>query len=235
MKARKNSFPLLHKRSKNWILFLMVLSTLQLLLSIPYLFILLTTTIPTYNSQIGEMMLIGDSILFILLIYAIRNPVVLYGYLVIKPFENVVNASPENSNDADNSAKALASRPMDVMVSSTQMDGFIEGIKQYMTQEKPWLQADFDISRMASDLGKPVHHCSYILNEGMGISFRDCINQHRVEYFIEKYPQNIGVITLEAMSKEAGFSNRVSFNMAFKKTKGVSPSEFFSKEKFISA
>jgi AraC-like DNA-binding protein len=38
-------------------------------------------------------------------------------------------------------------------------------------------------------------------------------------------------ITLEAMAKQAGFSNRVSFNNAFKKLKGTTPTEYFSTDK----
>jgi AraC-like DNA-binding protein len=81
---------------------------------------------------------------------------------------------------------------------------------------------------MSYDLGKPVHHCSYILNEGLGISFRDCINQYRVQYFIEQYPQRRYFLTLEAISKESGFKNESTFYKVFKKEKGVTPGRYFN-------
>ena len=196
LKAGKKGFPFLHKKSKNWILFLMSLSTLQLLLSIPPLFILLTNNMSTYNYQIGKMMLIGDSILFILVIYAMRNPVVLYGYLVFEPIEKMGDASLKLSEKLILDDKLIINRKLDdESPSPLVLDNILESVNQYMTEKKPWLKANYDISQMASDLGKPVHHCSYILNEGLKISFRDCINRYRIQYFIEKYPTKMENIT----------------------------------------
>ncbi len=229
LKARKGSFSNMHKKSRNWIVFLISLVTIQMIFSIPSLFTVLTFNQQSLNEQIKQMMLIGDIIFFVLIIYTIQNPVVLYGYLFVEPFQK-----QENNNSKPSRKVKLADK---IIINSTEEDPFpqldiiTQGVQEYMTEKKPWLRADFDISQMASDLGKPVHHCSYMLNEGLKISFRDCINQYRVQYFIDEYPKKKDNITLEAMSKEAGFSNRVSFNNAFKKIKDTTPTEYFSSNK----
>jgi AraC-like DNA-binding protein len=229
LKVRKGTFSNMHKKSRNWIVFLISLVTIQMIFSIPSLFTVLTFNQQSLNEQIKQMMLIGDIIFFVLIIYTIQNPVVLYGYLFVEPFQK-----QENNNSKLSRKVKLADK---IIINSTEEDPFpqldiiTQGVHDYMKEKKPWLRADFDISQMASDLGKPVHHCSYMLNEGLKISFRDCINQYRVQYFIDEYPKKKENITLEAMSKEAGFSNRVSFNNAFKKEKGTTPTQYFSDDK----
>ena len=229
LKVRKGTFSNMHKKSRNWIVFLISLVTIQMIFSIPSLFTVLTFNQQSLNEQIKQMMLIGDIIFFVLIIYTIQNPVVLYGYLFVEPFQK-----QENNNSKPSRKVKLADK---IIINSTEEDPFpqldiiTQGVHDYMKEKKPWLRADFDISQMASDLGKPVHHCSYMLNEGLKISFRDCINQYRVQYFIDEYPKKKDNITLEAMSKEAGFSNRVSFNNAFKKIKDTTPTEYFSSNK----
>jgi AraC-like DNA-binding protein len=207
----------------------MSLFTIQMIFSIPSIFTILTFNEQSLTEQIKQMMFIGDIIFFVLIIYTIQNPVVLYGYLFVEPFQKQENNNSKPSRKVKLANKIIINSPEEYAF--PQLDIIIQGIQEYMTEKKPWLRADFDISQMASDLGKPVHHCSYMLNEGLKISFRDCINQYRVQYFIDEYPKKKDDITLEAMSKEAGFSNRVSFNNAFKKIKDTTPTEYFSTDK----
>ena len=227
-RENNKGYPLLPKSSRNWILFLIILSFFQLLLSIPNLYILLTSNADTYNVQIKKIVFSGNIIFFISIIYIILNPVVLYGYLLINPIEKMASPSPDTSGAQDIAQEVQDDNPMDLLIPLPQIDVLIEVVQQYMTQQKPWLQPDFNITQMSYDLGKPVHHCSYILNEGLGISFRDCINQYRVQYFIEQYPQRRYFLTLEAISKESGFKNESTFYKVFKKEKGVTPGRYFN-------
>lgn len=230
LKAIKGTFSTMHKKSRNWIIFLMSLVTIQMVFSIPSIFTILTFNNHSFTEQIKQMMFIGDIIFFVLIIYTIQNPVILYGYLFVEPFHQQDNYLSKPSGKSKVADQVLINTQEEDEL-FPQFDLISQGIHEYMSQKRPWLRADFDISQMASDLAKPVHHCSYMLNEGLKISFRDCINQYRIQYFIEEYPKKKENITLEAMSKEAGFSNRVSFNNAFKKLKGTTPTEYFSADK----
>jgi AraC-like DNA-binding protein len=96
-----------------------------------------------------------------------------------------------------------------------------------MATEKPWLDIDFDISKMAADLKKPIHHCSFTIKMGLNNSFRNYINQFRVDNFISAYKINPKSLTFEALSFESGFRNQSTFYSAFKKEKGMSPKVFF--------
>ena len=58
------------------------------------------------------------------------------------------------------------------------------------------------------------------------MSFEDLINKNRVKYFIEimKQPENKN-LTIDALSKEAGFSSRQNLYKPFKKFHGGNPSD----------
>ncbi|MFA8436982.1 MAG: helix-turn-helix domain-containing protein [Marinifilaceae bacterium] len=76
-------------------------------------------------------------------------------------------------------------------------------------------------------MGLPVHHLSEIINQGHGLNFNDYINQFRVEEFkrLLQDPQ-FSKETLLVVEFEAGFNSKTTFNTAFKKFSGMTPSEF---------
>jgi hypothetical protein len=55
------------------------------------------------------------------------------------------------------------------------------------------------------------------------------VNQFRVNHFINEYPNKVAKMTIESMAEKAGFKNRSTFNIAFKKETGLTPSDYFSK------
>jgi AraC-like DNA-binding protein len=59
------------------------------------------------------------------------------------------------------------------------------------------------------------------------MGFIDFTNQKRIKYCVEKLDSGDWKnFTIEAIAQECGFNNRNSFTNAFKKFKGVSPSEY---------
>ncbi|MFA8436978.1 MAG: helix-turn-helix domain-containing protein, partial [Marinifilaceae bacterium] len=66
-----------------------------------------------------------------------------------------------------------------------------------------------------------------IINQGHGLNFNDYINQFRVEEFkrLLQDPQ-FSKETLLAVAFEAGFNSKTTFNTAFKKFTGMTPSEY---------
>jgi AraC-like DNA-binding protein len=66
-----------------------------------------------------------------------------------------------------------------------------------------------------------------LINATYGIGAPDWFNKFRIDYFIESYPAKCSVKTIDAIALESGFSSRATFYRAFKKEKGMMPSEFF--------
>ena len=96
-----------------------------------------------------------------------------------------------------------------------------------MEDEKPYLDPDFDLVKLSALSRLPVHNISETLNGLIGQSFNDYTNNYRVEEFkklaLQKEYRNF---TILALAFEAGFKSKSTFNAAFQKFTGVTPSEY---------
>jgi len=101
----------------------------------------------------------------------------------------------------------------------------IEIILKHMNDNKPYCQQGFTIQDLSNQTGIPVYQLSPLINGHFKLNFANWVNRYRIEYFIEQAVDNPN-ITLEAISKEAGFISRSTFINAFKKEKGVTPKEY---------
>lgn len=96
-----------------------------------------------------------------------------------------------------------------------------------MTEEKLFRNSKLSVDDVAKLLGIPRQHLSEVLNVHMKVGFQDLLNEYRVEDFIECLRGGTyHNYTLLGIANEVGFSSKTSFNSAFKKLKGMTPSEY---------
>jgi AraC-like DNA-binding protein len=173
------------------------------------------------------MVLIASILTMYFSIYIIRQPYILYGNLVsqLAPADNFDPVIALNLKELP--AEETPKKQPAVSISEEQVVLYQSAFLHHMQTAKPYLDADFNISMLAEQLNMPVHHCSYLLNHTFNLNFRECVNQYRVKYFIEEYQLDFRNYTFETMSKESGFKNKKTFNTAFSKVTGMSPSEYF--------
>ena len=98
-------------------------------------------------------------------------------------------------------------------------------VLQQMKEKKPFLKQGLTIQDLSNETGIPVYQLSPLINGYFKMNFVNWINRYRIEYFIKQAIDN-EQMTLEALSKEAGFISRSTFITAFKKEKGVTPREY---------
>ncbi|WP_315821156.1 helix-turn-helix domain-containing protein [Paraflavitalea speifideaquila] len=98
-------------------------------------------------------------------------------------------------------------------------------LQQLVDTEKFYLQRDLKQKEVADKLATSVHHLSQVLNEHMGISFPDFVNQQRIEA-AKKMLIAGDNSKIESIALDTGFNNKVSFNKAFKKFTGFTPSQY---------
>ena len=104
---------------------------------------------------------------------------------------------------------------------------YVERIQQLMETEKPHRRIDLRLADMAEQLSMPSHVLSRVINEHLGMSFADYVNEYRVrEAKALLKSAETEHYTLGAIAEEAGFNSRASFNRVFKKHTGVPPSEY---------
>lgn len=105
----------------------------------------------------------------------------------------------------------------------------IEQIQQYFEIEKPFLKPSLNINQVSVYLGIPSRELSFIINNHFGQRFTDFLNKYRIEHITQKMTkENISNYTIESIATEAGFASKSSFNLAFKKFKHCTPTEYIA-------
>jgi len=107
----------------------------------------------------------------------------------------------------------------------------INKLQDLMEKESVYIDSNLNVRKLATILNEKPYLVSKIINEYYGKSFRDFINEYRIQKFIEYV--NSGKFkdfTFLAISYEVGFNSKSTFNLAFKKFTGQSPSCFFKKK-----
>ncbi len=103
----------------------------------------------------------------------------------------------------------------------------VEKIKQRMVNEKDFLNPTLSLKEFAKKLGTPSRTISKHINQGLGITFVDFVNQYRVEEVKKKIASGrLDQFTLLSVALESGFNSKSSFNRIFKKLTKMSPSEY---------
>lgn len=100
-------------------------------------------------------------------------------------------------------------------------------LQQYMSEEKPFLNPALTIQDVSNDIQIPVRDLSLLINHKLEQHFYDFVNVYRIENAknILKDTSKSKVTILEILY-EVGFNSKSSFNTAFKKHTGFTPTDF---------
>ncbi len=96
-----------------------------------------------------------------------------------------------------------------------------------MEKEKPFINPELSLPGLARLAGVSTHQLSFIINQGFKQNFFDFVNGFRVKEVITMLakPEN-QAYTIISLAFEAGFNSKSTFNTAFKKYTGKTPSQF---------
>lgn len=96
-----------------------------------------------------------------------------------------------------------------------------------MVDEKPYLDPELTLYALAERLQIPPNHLSQAINSIEKKNFFDFVNQYRIEQVKKSLRLGEGDhLTLLGIAFEAGFNSKASFNRAFKKFVGETPSQY---------
>lgn len=108
----------------------------------------------------------------------------------------------------------------------------VSRLRIFMQSEKPYMDAELSLHKLAGDLKIPASHLSRIINENFGLNFFDFINQYRVEEIKSRLNDpGFKNYSLLGIAFECGFNSKSAFNRIFKKMTGVTPSDYKRSEK----
>lgn len=100
-------------------------------------------------------------------------------------------------------------------------------LQQYMREKKPFLDPSVTIQDVAAAIEVPVREVSLLINHTLEQHFYDFVNSYRIEQAmaILKDATKSKVTILEILY-EVGFNSKSSFNTAFKKHTGNTPTSY---------
>ncbi len=121
-------------------------------------------------------------------------------------------------------------RYRNLSLSAHQMQRYQETIESVMQTEKPYLNRDFNQTQLSQLTGIPKHTLSKVLSEQIGIKFADYVNGYRIEFARDALGnESKKHLKIAGIAFESGFNSLSSFNAAFKKNVGITPSRFREK------
>ena len=157
----------------------------------------------------------ADSMLLVPLCFSVV--VYVAGYMALK--------HPEALTRADESAPSKKYEKSNL--TAERAETYLKKLLQVMKTERPYVDGDLTLQKLADRLSIPVNHLSQIINERLGQNFFDFINSYRVkeaqELLVDAAKRHYTVI---AIAEEVGFSSKSAFNAVFKKHVNMTPSEF---------
>ena len=102
---------------------------------------------------------------------------------------------------------------------------YLQQLQDLIEKEKLYLNRELRLKDLADELGISTHHLSQAINENLNKNFFELINEYRVEAAKNKITNEAEKSILQ-VAFEVGFNNKVSFNNAFKKYVGMTPTRY---------
>ncbi|WP_228445417.1 helix-turn-helix domain-containing protein [Chryseobacterium nakagawai] len=100
-------------------------------------------------------------------------------------------------------------------------------LKKYMVEKKPYLNSSLTIQEVSDDIEIPVRDLSLLINHQLGQHFYDFVNTYRIENAMEILKDlTKNKVTILEILYEVGFNSKSSFNTAFKKHTGNTPTGY---------
>lgn len=97
-------------------------------------------------------------------------------------------------------------------------------LKNYMVEKKPFLNSSLTIQEVSGEIGIPVRELSLLINHQLGQHFYDFVNTYRIENAMNMLKDETkNKVTILEILYEVGFNSKSSFNTAFKKHTGTTP------------
>ncbi len=110
------------------------------------------------------------------------------------------------------------------------IEKIMQGLHRTMTEDKVYLDAELNLAKLARHLGTSPKIISAVLNQKLGKSFNEYVNQFRVKEIKERLVRAENKkYTITALAYECGFNSQPTFQRAFKSVVGLTPSEFLLK------
>ena len=110
---------------------------------------------------------------------------------------------------------------------ATEAAACLKVISDYMIRERPFLNSEFTLQDLSLGLGIPAHKLSRAINRETGSNFFQLVNRYRIDAVKRQLSEPDGKNkTLLAVALDTGFNSKSTFNLAFKRIVGMTPTQY---------
>lgn len=158
------------------------------------------------------------------LFLSLSSFIILIGYFGFKQKDVFISFPTEIEKEIPNDSE--------IKYAATKMEGHelqqcCNKVGQFMKSNRPYLDSDLTLPKLAEDLNISTHHLSQVINEMHDKNFFNFINKYRVEEVKRKIQdpkyQNYSLL---GIAYESGFNSKSAFNRVFKNLTGITPSRY---------
>lgn len=209
------------KEVLNW---LKILTTLFILIFISFLILVLLIASNPLKFESNSLLIYPGIVLalsfFTISIYLLLRPQVLFGLPYLK---NKELGKTNKSNVPV--ASLLEEQDLNVLYADK-----LQVINNLMIHDQIFLRPKLTIYDLAKEAKISARELSFIINKCLNFRFNDFLNFHRIRFVKDQIDLGyLNNFTLESLYLKAGFSNKPTFNAAFKKEIGCTPSNYINK------
>ena len=180
---------------------------LLILFAIEIIWVFVTIADYGYDQQYWHILYLGMSVLIYLIGYT-----GIYKYGIYEERKKIRNYS------------VTMSRPVS---GDRRVSEHVAKLKDLLVNQRRFLDPTISLEQVADQIGVSKSHLSRLINSEMEMGFNDFLNSLRVEE-AKSYLEHpdFANYTLLAIGLEAGFNSKTTFNNAFRKITGQTPSEY---------
>ena len=106
-------------------------------------------------------------------------------------------------------------------------EAILQKLTRLMEREKPYLQSDISLTKLAGLLNTSPHHLSQLLNDRLNQSFFDLLATYRVREAQRLLNDPTTVhLKIDEIAERVGYNSTSAFHTAFKRLTGQTPAQF---------
>lgn len=159
-----------------------------------------------YNLAYYGFPYLSGPLLFSLVFY------VLTGFLISKKnYSHILRAAPVKYQNQK--------------VSVGKADQLLQSLSDLMQEQQLYLNQKIKLADVAQSIASTPHEVSQVINDRLGISFNQYINEYRIKAACQLL-QASDHLTVEGIGQEVGFSSRSAFYTAFKAVMKQTPGQY---------
>lgn len=144
----------------------------------------------------------------------------------------------ENRSSDDSEKKTESSREKDrggangskyekMNLSEPESENIYSRLLSFMLEEKPYLEEDLTLKKLAEKLNIHSHHLSIVINRHARRNFYSFVNSYRLNEFQRLLEEdNSSSTNILYLAMSSGFNSKSTFNHIFKQRYGLTPSEY---------